>query len=70
MHTAGESRPLGLMGFGMTTGSEPAQRGFFPLNSISMGDFLGGPAQILPVCWNTRRGNTFGTAFTAYAASG
>lgn len=50
--------PLGLMGFGMTTVLLNLHNaGFFPLNSaiISMGIFFGGPAQIPPVCWNTRR---------------
>lgn len=50
--------PLGLMGFGMTTILLNLHNvGYFALDGIilAMGIFYGGIAQILLVCWSTKR---------------
>lgn len=60
------------MGFGMTTILLNLHNvGYFALDGIilAMGIFYGGIAQILLVCWSTKKGNTFGlTAFTSYGS--
>lgn len=49
--------PLGLMGFGMTTILLNLHNAGFHTDGIilAMGIFYGGIAQILPVCWSTKK---------------
>ncbi len=66
----GNSAPLGLMGFGMTTILLNIHNaGFFPLDSmvLAMGIFYGGIGQVIVGILCCKRGDTFGTtAFTSY----
>lgn len=65
-------RPLGLMGFGMTTILLNLHNvGYFALDGIilAMGIFYGGIAQIFAGLLEYKKGNTFGlTAFTSYGS--
>lgn len=64
--------PLGLMGFGMTTILLNLHNaGFSPWTVLfwRWGFSTAVSRKFLPVCWSTKKGNTFGlTAFTSYGS--
>src|SRR6476469_5791788 len=68
--TTGNTAPLGLLGFGMTTVLLNLHNaGFYELNSmiLAMGVCYGGVAQIIAGIMEWRKGNTFATtAFLSY----
>jgi succinate-acetate transporter protein len=68
--TTGNPAPLGLLGFGMTTGLLNLHNaGFYELNSmiLAMGICYGGTAQIVAGIMEWKKGNTFATtAFLSY----
>ena len=68
--TTGNPAPLGLLGFGMTTGLLNLHNaGFYELNSmiLAMGICYGGTAQIIAGIMEWRKSNTFAaTAFISY----
>lgn len=68
----GNTSPLGLLGFGMTTLMLSfANVGVYDTNSmvIGMGFFYGGIAQFVAGCFELKKGHTFaGSAFVSYGA--